>query len=200
MPRSEEVNQLIREQRQFQILQTAARVFSRQGYGATRIADIAAAGQISQGLLYRYYASKEDIFAAVVEAITTASQELVAEAKTQPGSSWDKLLWLTDQFLQRQYRLPEFGLTMLQTFSNPVLLPETREFILSRNREVIADTRELIAEAQNSGHIIAGDVDQLTFLYFASMQGSAVAAAFLERPAAGYPQVEMVLRFLKAEI
>ena len=68
MPRTEEANQRIREERRGQILDAAVRVFARKGLTGACIADIAAAGEMSQGLIFRYFASKEEVFAAVVEA------------------------------------------------------------------------------------------------------------------------------------
>src|SRR5579883_985671 len=55
MPRTEEANQRIREERKEQVIWAAAQVFARKGLSDTRIVDIAAAAGISHGLAYRYF-------------------------------------------------------------------------------------------------------------------------------------------------
>lgn len=55
------------EERRREILKAAIRVFASKGYEKTAISDIAAESGISQGLCYRYYTSKEEIYDAAVE-------------------------------------------------------------------------------------------------------------------------------------
>ena len=53
--------------RREEILDGAIRVFAQNGYDKTTIAGIAKALNISQGLCYRYFPSKEDIYHAAIE-------------------------------------------------------------------------------------------------------------------------------------
>lgn len=53
--------------RKQEILDGAIKVFARQGYDKTLITDIAKEINISQGLCYRYFASKEEIYNAAIE-------------------------------------------------------------------------------------------------------------------------------------
>lgn len=55
------------EVRKKEILTGAIRVFTKKGYDKTTIKDIAKELGISQGLCYRYYASKEEIYDAALE-------------------------------------------------------------------------------------------------------------------------------------
>lgn len=55
------------EERKREILEAAIHVFVRKGYDRTSISDIAAESGISQGLCYRYYSSKEEIYDAAIE-------------------------------------------------------------------------------------------------------------------------------------
>ena len=62
------------------ILQCASRVFAAKGYAGTKIVDIAEAAKMSQGLLYRYYTSKEVLFTELLrmsfEALNAAADGL----------------------------------------------------------------------------------------------------------------------------
>ncbi|WP_243035894.1 MULTISPECIES: TetR/AcrR family transcriptional regulator [Lachnospiraceae] len=55
------------EERKKEILDAAIRVFSEKGYEKTSITDIAKSINIAQGLCYRYFASKEELFDAALE-------------------------------------------------------------------------------------------------------------------------------------
>lgn len=55
------------EERKQEILENAIRVFARKGYEKTSISDIAKEMNISQGLCYRYFQSKEEIYNATLE-------------------------------------------------------------------------------------------------------------------------------------
>ncbi len=67
MPRTPAQNEAAREERQAAILQAALVVFARHGYGGSSIRDIATEAGIAQGLLYRYFASKEALLQAIME-------------------------------------------------------------------------------------------------------------------------------------
>ncbi|MGN0740420.1 MAG: TetR/AcrR family transcriptional regulator [Treponema sp.] len=53
--------------RRQEILDGAVKVFAQKGYDKTTITDIAGELKISQGLCYRYFPSKEDIYDAALE-------------------------------------------------------------------------------------------------------------------------------------
>lgn len=56
------------EVRKQEILDTAIKVFVDKGYDKTSISDIAKAMNISQGLCYRYFKSKEEIYDAAIDS------------------------------------------------------------------------------------------------------------------------------------
>ena len=59
----EEKNQLTRRR----IMDSALAEFSKQGYGASSVNAICAAQDISKGIIYHYFAAKDDLFLACVE-------------------------------------------------------------------------------------------------------------------------------------
>lgn len=66
MPRTADQLEAIREESRERILQAALGLFSRQGYAGTSIRDIARAAKLSQGLMYNYYAGKEELLQAII--------------------------------------------------------------------------------------------------------------------------------------
>ncbi len=55
------------EERRLQILDAALEVFAARGFKSASIKDIAEAAGISQGLMYHYFKSKEDLLAATIK-------------------------------------------------------------------------------------------------------------------------------------
>ena len=61
------INASVRSKKKEQIIEAAARVFSRSGYSNAVVADIALQANIGKGTVYEYFNSKEDLFFAVFE-------------------------------------------------------------------------------------------------------------------------------------
>ena len=76
--------------RRQEILDGAIRVFAKNGYDRTTIAGIAKELNISQGLCYRYFPSKEDIYHAAIEKYADLIlQAYLSRRKTeQPIRMW----------------------------------------------------------------------------------------------------------------
>ena len=58
-----------REERRGQILEAALAVFSDKGYHATNVSDVAAKAGVSQGTIYWYFDSKDELFKAAILAV-----------------------------------------------------------------------------------------------------------------------------------
>lgn len=200
MPRTEEANQRIREERREQILDVASRVFARKGLAGTRIADIAAEGEMSQGLIFRYFASKEEVFAAVVEKSLQSATRLAQAALQQPCSPLEKLRWLLQVSFEGMWRKPDYSLVIQHVLTSETTPPELRERVLEESQQTLQLYRRLISQGQESGEIVKDDPEMLTLVFAASVQGISASVTYLprtlgiDRP----PDPEVVLRLLKA--
>jgi AcrR family transcriptional regulator len=66
-PRSSQENEKIREQTQKSLLEAALKVFAKQGYHASSMAEIAKKAGVSKGLAYHYFSSKEELLVSIAE-------------------------------------------------------------------------------------------------------------------------------------
>jgi AcrR family transcriptional regulator len=73
-----------REERRRQILDAAVRCFSRDGFHATTTADIVRESGVSQGTLYLYFATKDDIVVALADDRHQGEVFLNALARSEP--------------------------------------------------------------------------------------------------------------------
>src|SRR5215471_13422349 len=93
VPRTEEANQQVREAQRGRIFAAATRVFAEKGLAAT-MAEIAEAAGVSQGLAYRYFASKDELIRAIVAEAMRAAPDTDPriESLTAPGQRIDALI------------------------------------------------------------------------------------------------------------
>src|SRR4030042_6546753 len=84
MANKESRKKTISERRRGQILKAAMEVFSRKGYSAATIPEIARAAGIAAGTIYIYYPSKRELFIAVIKnvIITTPLLNLIGKIPT----------------------------------------------------------------------------------------------------------------------
>ena len=200
MPRTEEANQRIREERRGQILDVAARVFARKGLAGAHIADIANEGEMSQGLIFRYFASKEEVFAAVIEKALQSATGLAQAALQQPCSPLEKLRWLLQIYLPGMWYKPDYALVILNALNSEATPQEIREVVLEQGKLTLQLYRQLIVEGQEAGEVVQGDPDMLTLAFAACIQGLSSGVLHLPRTLGidGPPDPEIVLKILKA--
>jgi AcrR family transcriptional regulator len=84
------------EQRRAQIVDAARQCVVRRGFHASTIADIAATAKMSVGLIYRYFANKEEIALAIVESVVNRRNTTPIPEDPEELSAGLTLLILSD--------------------------------------------------------------------------------------------------------
>ena len=75
-----------------EIVAAAFQVFAEKGFAAARLEDIAARAGVSKGAIYLYFATKQDIFRAVVEQGVAPNLDFVRAALAAPTDNFADLL------------------------------------------------------------------------------------------------------------
>lgn len=88
MPRTQAANDEVKEATRGKLLAAAIRLFAKQGYSATTIRALASEAQVSLGLLYHYFPSKEAVLEALM-ADAMADVQVTFEAARQQASAAD---------------------------------------------------------------------------------------------------------------
>jgi AcrR family transcriptional regulator len=197
MPRSSQENQRIRDERREQIMRAALSVFAAKGLALTRISDIAAASDMSYGLIYHYFHDKEEIYMALIERAMRGTLDLVARAVEGPGPAWERLRALYAEMLRSARATPEYFQLMLQGQVSE-RAPSAIHALLARHGEQIWEhLAALIRQGQREGQIVNADAAELAFTLLALLQGLSLTQALDTLPRAPFPQVETALRFLR---
>ncbi|WP_433291033.1 TetR/AcrR family transcriptional regulator [Actinoplanes sp. CA-030573] len=152
-----------RAARRRQILDAAAACFARDGFHKTSMQDIVRESGISAGLVYRYFAGKDDVIAAIVDE--WHDQRLVFSSGPVPERAAAYLDHL------RAVGAPESAARIrlgVQIWAEAVRNPRIR----ARSRRNVDDPRAAVASALASAPLPAGiDPDSLARILIAVYQG-----------------------------
>lgn len=198
-PRNEETNRQIRDERKEQILRAALQVFAKKGLAATKISDIAAAAQLSHGLIYHYFRSKDEIFTVLATEALKTSHSIMVHAANLPGTPLERLQVMTESIVPNAYHGigPYYFLIVIQAFTSEAVPSQVKELATSQSAIYTDVLVPLIKEGQQRGEIVQGDPLKLAVSYTSMIQGIAIIKT-LGGEGMPVPTPEMILRLLKA--
>lgn len=184
MPRGEQQNQRMRDERQERISSAALHLFSTRGLAATRIADIAERAGMSQGLLYHYFATKEQIYVELIRSATERVKEATLALEQLPLSPREKIVQAMGGLVRRLDEDEDFARYFMLTAQLGVssAIPEEAVTIHRRHRalpyEVIA---RIIRAGQRDGSVRKYDPDQMAVVFWTMVKGLAMHRASFGR-------------------
>ncbi len=197
MPRTEEANQRIREEQRAKILDAAMQVFGKKGWAAT-MAEIAAAVDVSYGLIYRYFSNKEAIFRALVEHLLQVGSDGIQHILEMPGSPGERLRFMITYVVEARRKHPEFFQLFYQVISDETISKDFRERIGRQGQMAQETLRQLIVEGQATGEVAEGDPDQLVIVIMSCFDGlSRWSLHNPEQIKKHFPDAEIIMRLLK---
>jgi AcrR family transcriptional regulator len=141
-----------------EIVQAALAVFAEKGFAAARLDEIAARAGVSKGAVYLYFATKEDVFRAVVEQAVAPNMQMIrAMIAAHPGPFSDLARAVPERIAGLLDTLPVGGVLKM-------VIGEARNFPeIARvwHDELVAHAlgglTEAIAAAQARGEVKPGD-------------------------------------------
>jgi AcrR family transcriptional regulator len=192
VPRSKAENQRVRDEQRARILDGARAVFARSGMAAT-MAEVAEAAGVSQGLAYRYFASKDELYRALVVDAMSSNDDLRLSASGTPGERLRRLLAV---LIEARRDHPEAFQLLYHVMSDPATPPDVLAAVQARGMRFVELLRELIAEGQAGGEVAPDDPGQLVAAIIAAIDG--LTRFSLEHPdqRANFPDARIVFRML----
>ena len=188
MPKSPERCAEWRGEMRARILRESLRYFARNGFAGTRIADLARGIGIAQGTIYRYFDSKEDLFAALRELVANGAdvRELKLLARL-PLTAKAKIGRLSASILGR---LADDELFAASVVLNTQLMLEEESDADGRpapyRSELYVHTARIVEQGQREGSVVAGDPLKLADYYW----GVAYLYALKRLFTAGYAMID----------
>ena len=163
-PMRRAVGDVAKEQRRDAILAAAKRVFAKNGYHATTIADVAKAAKLSYGSIYWYFDSKEALFHALMESEAAALRDHIASGLAEPPTDDDPLapFRAAVRLMFEFFETDRAAVTLL--FRDAQSLGETfGRHLGSINERFVSDIEQTLVDAQRAGAVVDAPPRLLAF-------------------------------------
>ncbi|MCA9568259.1 MAG: TetR/AcrR family transcriptional regulator [Myxococcales bacterium] len=169
-------------ERRAQILRASRSVFVEKGYLAARVQDIARRAGLSKGAVYFYFASKRDLFMALVAEEHENTYSFLDQADADERPAVVKLLDLGQKYLDYFAGLkspPRFFLMMTEM---AVRDDEIRNDVVAVHSRFVAAAASILAQGMDEGTIRRGDPEAMAQMLKAIIDGLAGQSAIGIRP------------------
>jgi AcrR family transcriptional regulator len=173
MVRDKEISEQMRIQSRARILAAARQLFAERGFFNCKVADIAQKAEMSQGNVYWYFPSKEDILKTVLSDGFNRIEEVITDSAAHPGNGLEKLDYLLKQYIALSQEQPEFTIIFLS-----ILGHGGTQFMLDLGLDTVAiGTRyhqhlaAILEQARQEGLIADLDPNILSVFYFSFFNG-----------------------------
>jgi len=170
-------NERMRDERRQAILACATRLFATRGLAATKVADIAAEVGMSQGLLYHYFRSKDEIFVEIVRHAFDRMNGAARELERLPLTPRQRIEQAAATLMRTLEAHENFSWTsvLISTTSISDAMPAEARAIIARERDVPYRVVARLARAgQKDGSFSDGRPDDLALVFWTTVKGLAL--------------------------
>lgn len=158
-----------KEQRKQLIIFKALELFARKGYSDTKIGDIAKAANMSVGLMFHYFESKEQLYEELVRMGAQGTNVPLDMDFENPLDYFSGFLKTLFQYAKEQPWVFYMFVLMSQARRSDGIPPHIKEIAMSVNQ--VEQSAEIIAAGQQYGYFREGDPYSLSFAFWSSVQG-----------------------------
>lgn len=159
-------------ERKIAIMKAGLDLFVRRGYSATKIADIAKEADMSVGLLFHYFESKEKLYEELVQNGLAGTRMFMDFDKEKPLEFLEEATRIIFSYMKEKTVTQMFVL-MNQAAISESTPASVKEIVSQVNNE--EETIPIIDAGQKLGVIKDGDPHALSIAFWSSIQGIAEA-------------------------
>ncbi|PLR66191.1 TetR/AcrR family transcriptional regulator [Bacillus sp. UMB0893] len=183
----------IREERREQIKQAAISVFARRGIEGTKMSMIAEEAGVSQGLFYRYFKSKEELFTTLVQELMDEARKEIEFIHLLPGTPFEQIRTLTENMLDEKHK---HAFMLIEHARKSEKVPEKVAMELEQHSSngLINMLIPIFVKGQEAGEFSEGDPRELLYWYF-----HIISSLIMQDPGNegyGLPSADVLMRIL----
>lgn len=182
-----------REQRNQKILSVALDLFIRRGFAGTRIQDIARDADMSVGLLFHYYPSKEKLYEALVRIGLEGTRDAMKCDASDAIGFFSASAARIFRVLKSYPFAAKIFVLMGQAVNNDAVPEDIRKIVGMVS--VVADSIPLIERGQREGSIREGDPRALSVAFWGAIQG--IAESLAVYPSLECPDAEWIVDIVR---
>ncbi|WP_310605475.1 TetR/AcrR family transcriptional regulator [Anaerosporobacter sp.] len=158
-----------KEQRRQLIIAKALELFVTKGFRETKINDIAKAANMSTGLLFHYFESKEQLYEELVRIGIEGTKAPSKLEYDNPYSYFANFLTMLFEYSKAQPWVMQMFVLMFQARRGEGVPEHIRE--LSMQTDQIEQSIALIKQGQVEGRFREGNPEALAYAFWGSVQG-----------------------------
>lgn len=183
----------IRDERREGIKQAALKVFARRGYTGTKMSLIAKEASISEGLIYRYFKSKKELFITLIQELIEEARRELEHVQHLPGTPFEQIKSLTENMLDANNK---YAFMLIERARKDDDVPEkvTRIFENIPTNGLTDLLVPVFIKGQKSGEFSSGEPRKLLTWYFTIV--ISLLTQEQEEEEYGLPDVEVLMRIL----
>jgi TetR/AcrR family fatty acid metabolism transcriptional regulator len=155
------------EEKRRLLLDAAVGVFARKGYHASRVGDIAEEAGVAYGLLYHYFASKEDVLRSVFRETWRALIATIKSVEEAGDPPSEQLRKVAEILLRSWRRDPDLVRVLVLEVTRSQLLPGEMDEIAAS----FAAIQEIVERGQADGSIRADlDARLASYVFYGAVE------------------------------
>ncbi|WP_445493066.1 TetR/AcrR family transcriptional regulator [Niallia sp. 03133] len=183
----------IRDGRKEQIKQAALKMFARRGYTGTKTSMIAKEAGISEGLIYRYFNSKEELFTTLIQELMEEARRELEYVRYLPGTPFEQIRNLTKNMLDKNNM---YAFMLMERTRKADDVPEKVKQIFEQvSTNVLIDPIvPIFVKGQESGEFSPGEPRRMLSWYFTIINSLLIQDEVDEEY--GLPDVDVLIRIL----
>ncbi len=162
----------VSEERRSQIIESAIKVFAREGFANTRMEDVAAESGLSKGLLYFYFKSKEEIISAIADLLFGSELRKMQSLVDEAQSAREGLERFTEAFIADLRGILKITPLFYEFYALAFRNATVRQLLAAYLRQFIAMIEPLVQCGIARGEFAPGDPRQLTLSIGAVLEGT----------------------------
>lgn len=176
MPKNEEKCKQMREDMRDRILKESSLYFAKNGFGDTKISNLAKYIGIGQGTIYLYFKSKEELFEEIRKAADNKEEVLKLKLLSKlPIPAKDKIDRISKEVIKKLKTDEDYKVKI--TIYTQLLLEKEDEMYSS---EMYKELAKIIRQGQKEGSVVEGNAVYLSDLYWGIVYLNSLKLLYME--------------------
>ena len=178
MPKTEEQCKQMRDDMRARILRESAIYFAKNGFGNTKIGDLARYIGIGQGTMYMYFKSKEELFEEIRKSADNKEELKKMKLLVKlPIPAKLKIEKISGEMEKRLSENEDYAVKI--TIISQLMLEQGQDF---SSNEIYKEMAKIIKQGQKEGSVVEGDPMYLADLYWGTVYLYALKKVFVNNP------------------
>jgi TetR/AcrR family fatty acid metabolism transcriptional regulator len=162
----------VSEERKAQIIESAIKVFARDGFSGARMDDVAAESGVSKGLLYWYFKGKAEIISAIADMLFSGEFRRMEEFVAEDRTACECLEEFLNLFLKDLRRMSKVMPVVYEFYAMAFRNTVVRRVMQNYLKRYLAIMEPVFQRGMDRGEFAAGNAREMAITFGAALEGT----------------------------